>query len=836
MRILLIRFLQLLIVFAFIFHFDMSVAFSQKDPGTAQIRGREPDYLTPREKVCPVSERNFTLPKNVELFGSDGLENLCIKFSHLQITLPSSDWGRSEDTDDDNKINAKVMMDLFREVFGKEGEAACKGNLNAGINKGEVGSQRIDNDLLLFFEDTTMVVTLAQIQDFVLSLTKFYRRDPWREHEIPTNESRQKYIDEYVNKVANIPSSPPGKLPMLVMAGNKVLTILGYPAMRMEHFFLSRAFLPEQELCGFQVAEDSGQCPDPPKPGLCAGRVERCEKENVPGRVRVVLVEGFLHQPKVTVRPNGEKLKCKEWVAWNKNSGNLFKRNSFRFVNEHTCENINKKIKNILAVAMEKKPLTMERMERALLLANDLPGINIEAVLAPVAQDPGSKDAEIPPGASGLEVRWTLDPMDLYVGWDNQGSEFMGPEILTSTLRSHSLLWAGDQWSVQHARALPERRELALYSLEASIPVFPDFLADSVGEGLRFRGKTQFSDSRLGGSLADYEMDTLNQGWEAGIEYPILLQRDKRIDIRLGTASANAHTTLFDQTYSDDRIRTAFFGSRWGWKEKPRVEKKDDAKNILRLEDISLDLVLSKGLDIDHATNRNAQFSSRGEAGSDFYKARMNWRGYWEFGKLVIDDKEKSFFFSDPFKRLTVLTEIESQTSSAPLLSGEEFGVGGRNFGQVYGPGEISGDHGIAGKLELGWKMLYAKSVAALSPDYDVNPTRWDAISTLNEWDVTILGFIEGGKIWNSDKSLKKTMQEQENLASIGAGLRFRLRPENELGMMIESLPSGYNILPIIPIEQLIIDASYGWPLGQEPATHEGEMDPQLKINIAVQF
>ena len=44
---------------------------------------------------------------------------------------------------------------------------------------------------------------------------------------------------------------------------------------------------------------------------------------------------------------------------------------------------------------------------------------------------------------------------------------------------------------------------------------------------------------------------------------------------------------------------------------------------------------------------------------------------------------------------------INAQYSFNPLLLTERFGVGGSQFGRGYAPGNITGDHGIAAKVEL---------------------------------------------------------------------------------------------------------------------------------------
>ena len=52
---------------------------------------------------------------------------------------------------------------------------------------------------------------------------------------------------------------------------------------------------------------------------------------------------------------------------------------------------------------------------------------------------------------------------------------------------------------------------------------------------------------------------------------------------------------------------------------------------------------------------------------------------------------------------VNVLLAARGQIASNALLSSEEFAVGGINSGRGYDPSEITGDHGISGKVELQW-------------------------------------------------------------------------------------------------------------------------------------
>ena len=80
-------------------------------------------------------------------------------------------------------------------------------------------------------------------------------------------------------------------------------------------------------------------------------------------------------------------------------------------------------IKSKLAAYAQKivgtKPVTNKVMERYLLLANDLPGVTAQAVLAPAQGND--------PGAATLVVTAKRKPVDFFASVDNYGSRFSGP-------------------------------------------------------------------------------------------------------------------------------------------------------------------------------------------------------------------------------------------------------------------------------------------------------------------------------------------------------------------------------------------------------------------------
>ena len=94
---------------------------------------------------------------------------------------------------------------------------------------------------------------------------------------------------------------------------------------------------------------------------------------------------------------------------------------------------------------------------------------------------------------------------------------------------------------------------------------------------------------------------------------------------------------------------------------------------------------------------------------------------------------------------------VAGQWSADPLLSYEEFSLGGEQFGRAYDYGEVTGDDGVAGSGEL----RYCDS------------TRWPWLS-----EYQVYGFYDIGAVWNETPGGGTT---RDSLASAGAGLRLFL-------------------------------------------------------------
>jgi hemolysin activation/secretion protein len=156
---------------------------------------------------------------------------------------------------------------------------------------------------------------------------------------------------------------------------------------------------------------------------------------------------------------------------------------------------------------------------------------------------------------------------------------------------------------------------------------------------------------------------------------------------------------------------------------------------------------LSKGIDILNMKDKNSVNPTRARGEPEFFKATM------EISRVQRVTNHFEIFAS-----------AQGQKSAHKLLASEEFGVGGATFGSAYNNSEITGEDGIAGRIELRLN----------------NPVETPASF------VQLYGFYDIGKVWDNDNTVVR--DRQRSLASTGAGLRVNVN-ENFAGTIEVAVP-----------------------------------------------
>jgi hemolysin activation/secretion protein len=348
------------------------------------------------------------------------------------------------------------------------------------------------------------------------------------------------------------------------------------------------------------------------------------------------------------------------------------------------------------------RPLTASALERYLLLANDLPGVTARAVLLP---------SKTTPDAADLLVTVETKPVNGFATIDNRGSRYVGPVQYQAGAGVNSLLGLGEQLQARIITTTPTE-ELRYGELSLTVPVGPE------GTTVGLTGSK--SRSEPGFKLSDLDVKNDTDTVAVSVAHPVI--RSRALSLRVGSRFEynNLDSDILGSRLSEDRLRVLRVNGALDWV--------DELAGVNRLS-----AELSQGLDILDPTETGSDNLSRANGHSDFTKITF---AASRLQRLATN--------------LNLLVAAAGQYAFNPLLSSEEFGLGGPEFLRAFDPSEQVGDNGIAGRAELQYLIGVGQPFLQA---------------------VQIYGFGDAGEIWNEDAEPGE--ENSKSLASAGAGLRF---------------------------------------------------------------
>ncbi len=375
------------------------------------------------------------------------------------------------------------------------------------------------------------------------------------------------------------------------------------------------------------------------------------------------------------------------------------------------------------------KPLNIKDLERYLLLANDLPGISAKAVLRPASSAVGGADVLV----TVEQDRWEAS-----LGVDNRGTKFLGPVQFTGIAAVNSLADLNERTTARVITTL-DTEELRFYDLQHEHQLGT--------EGTKLLLSFGQSDVEPGSTLSPLEIKGDSTTFAAGLSHPVI--RSRATNLTLGTTFdvRNTETDVLGTRFSNDKIRAL------------RVNAEFDTADSLGGGGVNLvDLKLSRGLDFFNATEDGA--------------GRTRVDGEHEFTKAEVYLSRRQNL---PFDGFSILTTANAQYAFDPLLSAEEFTLGGLGFGQAYDPSELSGDHGAALHIELQYGNYVGKE--------------WlDSYQAYTYYDI--------GSVWQEKSSIVASAA-RTSLASAGVGVRMNMNEtlsgNLELGLPLTREVSAQN-------------------------------------------
>jgi len=348
------------------------------------------------------------------------------------------------------------------------------------------------------------------------------------------------------------------------------------------------------------------------------------------------------------------------------------------------------------------RPARLDAVERGLLLINDLPGIEVRDVQVARLDDDGAYE---------LHVTLDYDAADGTVNLDNRGTPEVGRLQAWLSGNANSAMGWGERLQLALATVPDSPRELRYAQVSYAQPL---------GHGGSVLD-TSVSGSLIdaGGTLAAEDAVARGLSITTRLSYPLILSRRQSLYVRGAFEVHEIKEDRFEASTIDDSLRVLRLQGD------TTLKDNWDGTTFLAVE-------LSRGLDILGASDRGDAILSRPDGDGVFTKFRFD----------VVRVQE----ISGP---VSLRMAARAQSALDALLSREEFLLGGSLFGRAYDFGEISGEDGIAGSLELRYGDPEAGGVIG---------------------GYQVYGFYDLGAVWNRNT---EAGMHRDSLASLGGGVRL---------------------------------------------------------------
>ncbi len=350
------------------------------------------------------------------------------------------------------------------------------------------------------------------------------------------------------------------------------------------------------------------------------------------------------------------------------------------------------------------RPLNTKALERYMLLISDLPGVTARAIIRPSPATFGAADLVIKVSNKVFEGSFTSD---------NRGNKFTGPYQEQLTLTENSAAGLGERTTIRGINTLP-LSELHFFDVQNEEQI------GSEGTKLTFLYSNAYT--HPGDILKPLDIQGTSDEYSVTLSHPFLRSRAENFTGRL---TFDAHDTEDDQLgsrFTNDRVRAFRLGGTYDT---------GDAFGGVDLADASI----SQGVSWLDATQGNG--TSSPNAIRDFTKENIS--------LSRIQTLPRGF---------SLLTAAEGQYSPHPLYTSEQFTLGGVGFGQAYDSGEVAGDSGIAGRVEL----RYGQPVG---------------LSYFDSYQ--LYGYYDIGTAWINEST--PGSNDELSLASAGLGVRSNFTP-----------------------------------------------------------
>lgn len=358
-----------------------------------------------------------------------------------------------------------------------------------------------------------------------------------------------------------------------------------------------------------------------------------------------------------------------------------------------------------------------QTLERALMLLNDYPSLNVNASLKP-GKEPGTTDVAV--------TATDTYPISASLTYDNFGTKTLSKHRLSLVLDKGNTITDGDDIRLSGVTGL-DRIDLDKLSYGRIDYIFPvDYNGTKLG--------VYYANSLYEAGKELTPLQIKGKADVAGVflTNPLIKKADTTLTAKLGFDYKDVYDYMLDSTRSEDKIRTISLGINYDTTDSLLFNQ--TSRNILGFS-------YYRGINsIMGGSDRNDTKISRLHADGDFNKFTLD----------IIR-----------IQRLTqynhLIIKASGQYSAEPLFVAEQYTIGGAGSIRGFAPSAYSGDSGYTATIEL--------QTSPILPDTIIfnNQKLGDTIK--------LAIFADNGAVQRNDRQPGEA--EDDYLTSIGVGIRI---------------------------------------------------------------
>ncbi len=374
----------------------------------------------------------------------------------------------------------------------------------------------------------------------------------------------------------------------------------------------------------------------------------------------------------------------------------------------------------------ETAPIDAKTLERYLLLAQDIPGVTVRAVLRP---------STVEPGALTLIAQVQRRALSGLLTADNRGAPFTGPDTALALLSVNSLTEYGEKTELSLFRSLNNTQVFGQVSTEA-------FIGSS---GLKVRLYAGSGTADPSGQLRATGYHGVTTVGGVSVSYPLIRTRQQTLNLGgyFDLLESHIDTGISPaQQASRDNIRALRLGADYA--------SQDNWLGDTRTGVNSVSLRVSRGVPFLGASPAFYPKAGRNGQRVDFTRGNAE------------ATRTQTLFQVGDASSIALQVTVAGQLSEDILPSSEKFFLGGARWNRGYYSGEVSGDSGLTTAVELQFNTSFSTEVFAHALDIDTQ----------------LYAFTDWGQSWESQKT-----DSNRRLMSLGLGTRLSVSRDTDINL-----------------------------------------------------